>query len=109
MIYKAQVTCSYLLSDTLYKSMAGHVTYFGISTNSARCQFSFLSQFSQQLLLFEGSALNFTNNFAIDEGAGLYVEYTSSDFVLAVLNRGCFIQYFSRQVDLPPNQWVSYM
>ena len=36
----------------------------------------------------------------------MYVEYTSSDFVLAVLNRGCFIQYFTTFIDLPPNQWV---
>ena len=43
---------------------------------------------------------------AVDEGAGIYVEYTSSDFVLAVLNRGCFIQYFTTAIDIPPNQWV---
>ena len=44
---------------------------------------------------------------AVDEGAGLYVEYTSSDFVLAILNRGCFIQYFSQLIDVPPSEWVS--
>ncbi|CAI8022052.1 hypothetical protein GBAR_LOCUS12976 [Geodia barretti] len=57
------------------------------------------------LLLFEGAVLSFTNNVAVDEGAGLYVEYTSADFVLAILNRGCFIQYFSQLIDVPPNEW----
>ena len=66
-----------------------------------------LLSFLNQLLLFEGALLDFTNNVALDEGAGLYVEYTSSDFVLAVLNRGCFIQYFSQLVDVPPSEWVS--
>ena len=60
-----------------------------------------------QLLLYEGAVLQFTNNVAVDQGAGMYVEYTSSDFVLAVLNRGCFIQYFTTFIDIPPNQWVS--
>jgi predicted outer membrane repeat protein len=57
------------------------------------------------ILLFEGAILTFTNNMAVDAGAGMYVEYTSSDFVLAVLNRGCFIQYFSSLIDEPPTEW----
>jgi hypothetical protein len=61
------------------------------------------------LLLYDGAVLNFTNNMAVDQGAGIYVEYTSSDFVLAVLNRGCFIQYFTTLIDLPPNEWVSIL
>lgn len=76
---------------------------FNSSTHVKHCLFTLPSQ----LLLFEGAALSFTNNVAVDEGAGLYVEYTSSDFVLAVLNRGCFIQYFSQLVDIPPSEWVS--
>lgn len=46
---------------------------------------------------------------AVDQGGGIYVEYTSSDFVLAILNRGCFIQYFTELNDLPPNEWVSVL
>ena len=39
----------------------------------------------------------------------MYIEYTSSDFVLPVLNRGCFIQYYTTSVDKPPNEWVTEM
>ena len=61
-----------------------------------------------QLLLYDGALVQFVNNFVTELGAGMYVEYTSSDFVLAVLNRGCFIQYFNASIiDTPPSNWVS--
>ena len=60
-----------------------------------------------QILLHEGSLVTFSNNFATELGAGLYVEYSSSDFILSVLNTGCFIRYNSTSVDVPPIQWVS--
>lgn len=61
-----------------------------------------------QLLLYDGAFVQFVNNFVTELGAGMYVEYTSSDFVLAVLNRGCFIQYFNASIiDTPPSKWVS--
>lgn len=50
--------------------------------------------------------MDITNNFATELGAGLYVETTSSDFILSVLNTGCFIRYNSSQADLPPTKWV---
>ena len=54
----------------------------------------------------------FLDNFASEEGGGMYVEYPSRDFILSVLNRGCFLQYFSdtlttSHIDIPPNEWVS--
>ena len=39
-------------------------------------------------------------------GAGIYVEYASSDFLLSVLNTGCFIRYYTLAVDIPPEEWV---
>ena len=59
-----------------------------------------------QILLHEGAVIHFTNNFATELGAGLYVETTSSDFILSVLNTGCFIRYNSSLVDVPPSKWV---
>ncbi len=65
---------------------------------------------SMQLLLSENSHLLFSNNFAEELGAGLYVEFKESDFVLSILNTGCFIRYNDpASADLPPNQWVTYL
>jgi len=52
-------------------------------------------------MLFEG-------NRASGSGAAIYVVYPSSNFVLPILNRGCFIQYYAEGtvIDLPPDQWV---
>lgn len=50
--------------------------------------------------------MHFTNNSVREFGAGLYVEYTSSDFILSILNTGCFIRYNSTSVDVPPSRWV---
>ena len=52
-------------------------------------------------MLFEG-------NRATGSGAAIFVVYPSSNFVLPILNRGCFIQYFDANiaVDLPPQNWV---
>lgn len=60
-----------------------------------------------QILLYEGSSLDLFNNKVSELGAGIYVEFASSDFVLSVLNTGCFIRYFSTQVGVPPTEWVS--
>ena len=60
-----------------------------------------------QILLHEDAVVTFSKNFAQELGAGLYVEYSSSDFVLSVLNTGCFIRYNTTSADLPPTQWVS--
>lgn len=48
----------------------------------------------------------FFNNYATKLGAGIYMDDTSSDFTLSILNIGCFIRYNTREVDLPPNEWV---
>ncbi len=63
---------------------------------------------NMQLLLYDGAHVKFLNNTATEQGGGMYVEYTSSDFLLAVLNRGCFLQYYSTFVDIAPYQWVSW-
>ena len=51
--------------------------------------------------------MNFSNNAVSQLGAAIYVEYASSDFLLSVLNTGCFIRYYTLSVDLPPSEWVS--
>ena len=61
-----------------------------------------------QILLHENASVTFSDNFASELGAGLYVEYSSSDFILSVLNTGCFIRYNSTSVDVPPTEWVSH-
>ena len=52
--------------------------------------------------------MRFEGNRASGSGAAIFVVYPSSNFVLPILNRGCFIQYFSEKIltDLPPDQWV---
>ena len=59
-----------------------------------------------QILLHDSAQLDFVDNFATALGAGLYVETTSTDFILVVLNTGCFIRYNSSLVDIPPSKWV---
>lgn len=59
-----------------------------------------------QVLLYEGSFLDFLNNTVSELGAGIYVEFLSSDFVFTPLNAGCFIRYFSELVGLQPTEWV---
>ncbi len=56
--------------------------------------------------MYRDSDLTFQDNYALRRGGGLYVEYVSADFIFSILNRGCFIQYFS-EIDQPPNRWVS--
>lgn len=34
------------------------------------------------------------------------MEYASSDFLLSILNTGCFIRYYTTLVDVQPSQWV---
>lgn len=60
-----------------------------------------------QILLYNGSYVEFSNNAVSQLGAGIYVEYASSDFLLSVLNTGCFIRYYTTLVDIPPSQWVN--
>lgn len=64
--------------------------------------------FLVQILLYKHSSMRFERNRASGSGAAIFVVYPSSNFVLPVLNRGCFIQYFAEDivVDLPPDQWV---
>ncbi len=62
--------------------------------------------FLLQILLYENSSLDLFNNKVSELGAGIYVEFASSDFVLSVLNTGCFIRYFSTKVGIPPTEWV---
>ena len=52
--------------------------------------------------------MRFEGNRASGSGAAIFVVYPSSNFVLPILNRGCFIQYFAENIltDLPPDQWV---
>ena len=52
--------------------------------------------------------MQFEGNRATGSGAAIFVVYPSSNFVLPVLNRGCFIQYFVEDIiiDLPPDKWV---
>ena len=59
-----------------------------------------------QILLYNGSYVEFSTNAVSQLGAGIYVEYASSDFLLSVLNTGCFIRYYTTLVDIPPSQWV---
>ncbi len=59
-----------------------------------------------QILLYNGSYVEFSNNVVSQLGAGIYVEYASSDFLLSVLNTGCFIRYYTTLVDIPPSKWV---
>ena len=59
-----------------------------------------------QILLYNGSYIEFSNNAVSQLGAGIYVEYASSDFLLSILNSGCFIRYYTTVVDIPPSQWV---
>ena len=80
---------------------------------SGRCLVSnrLASMFSNgflQVLLYENSSMRFEGNRASGSGAAIFVVYPSSNFVLPILNRGCFIQYFSENIltDLPPDQWV---
>jgi hypothetical protein len=60
-----------------------------------------------QILLYNGSYVEFSNNVVSQLGAGIYVEYASSDFLLSVLNTGCFIRYYTTLVDIQPSQWVT--
>jgi len=69
-------------------------------------QCSRLTMWSLQILLYNGSSLDLLNNRVSELGAGIYVEFASSDFVLSVLNTGCFIRYFSTQVGVQPSDWV---
>jgi len=58
-------------------------------------------------LLFKDSVLHFEGNKVSGSGAAIYVVYPTINYVLPILNRGCFIQYHSEDAaDLPPNQWV---
>ncbi|XP_065897690.1 uncharacterized protein [Dysidea avara] len=59
------------------------------------------------ILLYNNSILHFEGNNATGSGAAIYVVYPSSNFVLPILNRGCFIQYHSEITDndIPPSQW----
>lgn len=59
-----------------------------------------------QILLYNGSYVEFSNNVVSQLGAGIYVEYASSDFLLSILNTGCFIRYYTTLVDIQPSQWV---
>ena len=59
-----------------------------------------------QILLYNNSRVNFSNNAVSQFGAGIYVEYASSDFLLSVLNTGCFIRYYTTEVDIEPTAWV---
>ena len=59
-----------------------------------------------QILLYNGSYVEFSNNAVSQYGAGIYVEYASSDFLLSVLNTGCFIRYYTVAVDIQPTDWV---
>ena len=59
-----------------------------------------------QILLYDGSYVEFSNNAVSQLGAGIYVEYASSDFLLSILNTGCFIRYYTTLVDIQPSQWV---
>lgn len=56
--------------------------------------------------MYNNSYLSFVNNSALQEGGGLYVEYTSNAYFLTILNKNCFLQYYSDVTDIPPNQWV---
>lgn len=57
--------------------------------------------------MYNNSYLSFVNNSALQEGGGLYVEYTSNAYFLTILNKNCFLQYYSNVTDIPPNKWVS--
>jgi predicted outer membrane repeat protein len=59
------------------------------------------------LQLYANSILIFSNNYALNNGGGLYVEYITSDFIFSILNRGCFMQYEDLLEDVPPDQWAT--
>ena len=64
------------------------------------------TSFPFQIVMYNNSYLSFVNNSALQEGGGLYVEYTSNAYFLTILNKNCFLQYYSDVTDIPPNQWV---
>ena len=65
-----------------------------------------LSFYFDQLLLYKESNLIFAENNALRKGGGIYIEYVTTEIVVTVLNRACFIQYYSSS-DNPPNTWVN--
>ena len=78
--------------------------------NKVAIQLHIISLLSlNQLLLYKDSSLTFVENYALRKGGGIYIEYVTTNLlVLAVLNRGCFIQYHSSS-DNPPNTWVNIL